>query len=82
MRREKKYTYTQQEELLKKVSSTLVHFYRAAPIAGQFAPHMPQEVISHVLQTTAEAVPPGQPLDAKAYYQEKHELMMKYNQAI
>lgn len=81
LRRKGLYSYQQEGKLQQVIDDKLVEFYRASPTPGRCLADLEQRVIASLTESTSLASLPD-PKDVKDYYQEKHQLMMDYNQAL
>lgn len=82
LRRKKAYSYKQEDQLQKAIAEQLLKIYRASHTPGRFSPSLQQEVIRKLSEPSLKTVASPLPFDEQTYYQEKHTLMMKYNQAV
>ncbi len=80
LRRQNQYSYKKEEQLKQAIADKLLQFYRASSTPGRFSPDLEQQVIAAFTapSSTSNSLPDSS--DAQDYYQEKHELMMGYNQ--
>lgn len=81
LRKKKQYSYQQESKLQKLVADKLLQIYRASPMPGRFLPDFKERVIAGFTGHDIELPILPTPKDFQDYYQEKHLLMMKYNQA-
>jgi hypothetical protein len=80
LRKKRQYSYEQDGQLQAAVAEKLIEFYRASPIPGRFCSSLQDDVVKSFINQTLQRKPEVNLVNAQAYYQEKHELMMRYNQ--
>lgn len=80
--RKKEYKHQQEGALLKQISERLVQIYKASPTPGILSTDL---ILAKVVESFLEPTwqdPVLDDSDQSAYYKEKYELMMSYNQAL
>lgn len=74
------YSLKREARLQQSAADKLLKFYLSSPTPGRFAPDLEQQVIGS-MDRSSIVIPLHLPDDVEDYYQEKIELMIKYNEA-
>jgi hypothetical protein len=80
LRKKKNYSHKQEEDLQNDVAAKLLELYLASPTPGRFAVDLEDEVVRN-LSSPPKNTAHLKPFDAKAYYEDEHELMMSHNKS-
>lgn len=81
LRKENKYSYKDEDLVRKTIAEKLFLFYQVWPAPGQFPQDVEQCIVKSFDENKVKS-PLLNALDAKDYYQEKHALMIKYNELV
>lgn len=82
LHKDKKYSKELEDDLRKKVADRLLHFYRASPAPGILAGDVLLEKVVESFSDPSWDDAVLDIVDHSAYYEEKHELMMRFNRAM